>query len=1056
MKKKLLLLIITLAVLLPSQAQMKGRVINEEQNPVAAATIELLRTRIRVQADVHGNFLLQDARPGDSILVIATGYASLRVAVQMRSGWIIQLQPLVKELEEVQVNTGYQRLPRERATGSFAFVDSALYNQQVGTDALSRLVYITNGMTDNNAAIRNRGSNLTNSSGMTIRGLSTFTTSIADPLIVVDNFPYAGDLKNINPNDIESITVLKDAPAASIWGVKSANGVIVITTKKGKYEQPLRVSISNNTTIIPPPDLFSQPIIGTSDIIDLEKFLFSQNYRLADTLNPIFPAFSDVYEILLLQRRGAITAAEAEQQIDALRQRDIRQQYDKYIYSNAVNQQYAISLQGGTRQVNWRLSVGHDRTRDNFSAPYNRTTVQSQSAWRLFKGFELTTGIDYVESRSANGKSVVGPQLSPYTQFADEQGNPVALYLKYRKSFLDTLGAGKMLDWAYYPLTDYKHINQKSAGSNINLNLGFNYKLKSYLSIDVRARYQQQVNDISRLAGIGSFEVRDLINYYSQINRTTGVVKYGIPKGDILFKSASVEKAQDIRGQMQFNQTWGVHQLTVMLGGQLSETKRKSNQFQVYGYNPEIMTYASVDYVNLIPDMFGGSGILQEPTGFQKTNNRTVSAYGNLAYSLLGRYTLSASARRDASNLFGLSTNDRWNPLWSSGFKWDVSKEPFYKIDQLNMLRIRLTYGAMGNVDPSKVAVSTFTYNSSPNPYLREPYSSLTNAYNPFLRWEETRMLNMAVEFGLFDNRITGSVERYRKYTRDLYDRIPTDPTTGLGMISNVSQNVGELKSTGWDIQLNTINTIGAVNWRTDIIVNNNSNVIEKRYFTNTAANVANGSQTEGQSTYAYYAYAWGGLDPLTGDPQGYINKELSKNYTAMFSPSYPIDDLKYIGVYVPTWTGAIGNTIAYRGFSLSFRMIYKLGYYFNRGSISYSDLISQKAGHADYYKRWQKPGDELYTQVPSFLYPGVASRDRFYLSSEEMATRGDHLRLQYINLSYDWPVRVNHAIKSLQLYCNINNVGLLWKANKYGLDPENYKQPAPARNYSFGLRASL
>ncbi|MFT3678078.1 MAG: SusC/RagA family TonB-linked outer membrane protein [Chitinophagaceae bacterium] len=1054
MKRRLLLLITFFPWLI--SAQQSGKIINEEQKPVAGATIELLRTQTQVHTDIHGNFSLQQMRSGDSILVTAVGYVPVRLPVQMTTGWVIRLLIEIKELEEVQINTGYQRLPRERSTGSFAFVDSALYNQQVGTDALSRLVYITNGLTDNNAAIRNRGSSGTNSTGLTIRGVSTFMSLIADPLIVVDNFPYAGDLKNINPNDIESITVLKDAPAASIWGVKSANGVIVITTKKGKYEQPLRVSISNNTTITPPPDLFSRPIIGTSDIIDLEKFLFSQNYRLADTLNPVFPALSDVYEILLRQRRGAITAVEAEQQIDALRQRDIRKQYEKYFYSNAVNQQYAISLQGGTRQANWRLSVGHDRTRDNSSAPYKRTTVQSQSAWRLFKGFELTTGIDYVESRSANGKSVVSPQLSPYTQFADEQGNPVALYLKYRKVFLDTLGGGKMLDWAYYPLTDYKHINQKTTGSNINLNLGFNYKIRSYLTIDVRARYQQQVNEVSKLAGIESFEVRDRVNYYSQINRTTGVVKYGIPKGDILSKSASVEKAQDIRGQVQFNQTWGIHQLTVMLGGQLSETRRRSDQFGVYGYNPDIMTYVPVDYVNLISDMFGGSGILQDQTEFQKTNNRTVSAYGNLAYSLLGRYTLSASARRDASNLFGLNTNDRWNPLWSAGFKWDVSKESFYKIDQLNTLRIRLTYGAMGNVDPSKVAVSTFSYNSSPNSYLREPYSSLTNAYNPLLRWEETRMLNMAVEFGLFNNRITGSVERYRKYTRDLYDRIPTDPTTGLGMISNVIRNVGELKSTGWDIQLNTINTTGAVNWRSDVIVNNNSNVIKKRYFTNTATNVANGSQTEGQSIYAYYAYAWGGLDPLTGDPQGYVNKELSKNYTAMFGPNYPIEDLKRLGVYVPTWTGSIGNTIAYKGFALSFRMLYKLGYYFNRGSISYSDLISKKEGHADYYKRWQKPGDELHTQVPSFVYPGVANRDRLYLLSEEMATRGDHLRLQYINLSYDWPLRVGRAIKSLQLYCNINNVGLLWKANKYGLDPENYKQPAPARNYSFGLRASL
>lgn len=1059
MKRRLLLLLMFLPLLsIARQAILHGKVVNEEQRPVAA-TIQLLRTGARVITDAQGDFHISGWRPTDTLLITAAGFASLKIPVSAEAAWKIQLTREIKELDEVQVNTGYQRLPRERSTGSFAFVDSALYNQQVGTDALSRLAFITNGLANNNAAIRNRSS-LVPASGLSIRGINTLSPSIADPLIVVDNFPYTGDLNNINPNDIESITVLKDAPAASIWGVKSANGVIVITTKKGRYEQPVRVSLTSNTSITPIPDLFSVPVIGTSDIIDLEEFLFSKNYRFADTLSLDQPAFTEVYEILFKKRRGLITEEQARQQIDALRGRDVRREYEKYFYSTAINQQYSLSLQGGTKQSNWLLSVGHDRNMDMLSSPYTRTTLRSSNSWKLFKGFELTTAVDYAQSSAANGKPSVinftSQALPPYTLFADESGNPLPLYNRYRKTFLDTVGAGKLLDWTYYPLTDYKHVNTRSTGQNLNFNLGINYKVDPYLTLDVKARYQRQTNNTKTLSGIGGFETRDIINSLTQVNRSTGVVSYPIPIGGIFFEKDAMELAQDIRTQLQYQRQWGIHQLVMMTGGQLSEVKGSFKQQELFGYNQELLTYVPVDYVNNYASLFGGVGPIQNKAEFGKTNRRTVSLYGNLAYTLAGRYTFSASARRDASNLFGLKTNDRWNPLWSTGVSWNIAKESFYRLKVLNALKLRATYGATGNVDPSRVAVSTFRYTGLLNSFLQEPYMQIENAYNPTLRWEKTKMLNVALEFGLFNNRITGSVERYYKYTSDLYDRVPIDPTTGLNSLSALVMNVAELNGFGWDIHLKTVNINRAVTWTTDFIVNNTGNKIRKRYFAPTAVQVAEGLSIEGYSTYAYFAYAWAGLDPLTGDPQGYLNKEVSKNYTALLVPTYPFEDLQYIGSVAPTWFGSVGNTVSYKGFSLSVRILYKLGYYFNRGSINYATLISQKAGHADYYKRWQQPGDELTTQVPSFIYPASVVRDRFYSASSVLATRGDHIRLQYINLSYDWRLPRGGALKALQFYCNVNNVGLLWRANKYGLDPETFKQPQPSSTYSFGLRASF
>lgn len=240
--------------------------------------------------------------------------------------------------------TGYQNLPRERATGSFSRVDSSLLQRRISTDVLGRLEDNVPGLAFNRSAMAGGVNN-----PISIRGRSTLFAN-ANPLILLDNFPYEGDVSAINPNDVESVTVLKDAAAASIWGARAGNGVIVITTRKGKRNQAPTVSLTSNITISDKPDLYAQPRISTADHIELEKTLFARNFFSSDETSANHPALSPVTELLIAQRDGHLSAAQAQQQIEALKGRDLRDDYSRYLYRKSVNQQYALQVNGRVGQ----------------------------------------------------------------------------------------------------------------------------------------------------------------------------------------------------------------------------------------------------------------------------------------------------------------------------------------------------------------------------------------------------------------------------------------------------------------------------------------------------------------------------------------------------------------------------------------------------------------------------------------------------------------------------------------------------------------------------------
>src|SRR5690606_20336514 len=412
-----------------------------------------------------------------------------------------------------------------------------------------------------------------------------------------------------------------------------------------------------------------------------------------------------------------------------------------------------------------------------------------------------------------------------------------------------------------------------------------------------------------------------------------------------------------------------------------------------------------------------------------------------------------ASVRRDASNIFGVSTNNRWLPLWSMGIAWNISEEPFLRSSEVDNLKLRLTYGYSGNIanDMSAQTILQF-FNNAASTQVSLPAARIISAPNPELRWEKVATGNAGLDFVLFSNRIQGTLDVYVKKTMDLIDAFILDPTVGR---SSMSMNVANTKSRGFDLSLTSENMRSLnLEWRSTVLFSYNNNWITKTYrnYNSPSDFLRPGviSLLEGTIAYPAYSYAWGGLNPESGQPYGVIDGVLSDDYRAITRT--PLDQLVYHGSARPLYFGSVRNDFRYKSLSLSVNVIWRWAYFFRRKSIDYADLFNFSEGHKDYYQRWQSPGDELVTNVPAFEYP-VGLGNTIYRNSEILMENGNHIRLQDIRLGYDISPVGKWRISRLQVFSTVNNVGFIWRANKHGLDPDLGTNTIPLpKNFVLGV----
>lgn len=1048
---------------------MTGRVVNASDNvPIIGATVFLRSANTYSVTNEDGNFSIKNAVGNDTLFITAMGYHPKKITVQPNKtsfGTII-LEINENQLKEVVVQTGYQKISKERATGSFSFINNDLINRSTGGNILNRL----EGIAPSLQFIKKQNTAQEGSYNLRVRGLSTILSE-TEPLIVLDNFPYDGDINTINPNDVESITILKDAAAASIWGARAGNGVIVITTKQGKYNSSTKISFTTNQTVTERPDLFySKNFLQSDELIDFQRQKFLAGGIRANnwTLLP------QVIELMLAEQDGAIITNELDNRLGELAKNDIRNDVSKYLMRTGFNQQYNISITGGDNKLRHSNSFGFDKNQSNFSGFDNaRITLNSNLSYQITEKLEFSSGLYYINNKEHNNGIYLndltprdGGGLQTYLRLADDNGNPLALPYRNRQTYTESAENMGLLDWQFRPLDELNLLDNTARNNELRINTGLRYTFLSSLYLDLKYQFAQAKGENRNYNSEDSYYSRDLINRFTQ---SSG--ERIIPLGAILIGNHQNSENHFGRIQMNYEKLFGnKHSLNALAGFEVRENKSQVGPgYTIYGFDSEILTSArNLNYGQSYPIRPRLTSTIPFSSNIMNVlTDRFVSYFANIGYNFDNQITITGSSRWDASNIFGVKANQRGVPLWSLGTSWNIAREPFFSSPLFDDLKLRMTYGVNGNVNKQVSALPRIRYSTSGTTNL--PYASLASTGNPLLRWEQVEVWNTGIDFSIFNRRLAGNIEYYRKHGKDLIGYDFLDPTTGIyqthtGLFPVDNRiNYANILTKGLDIEITSANLVGKFKWNTTYLLSFTKNKVTKynaaeapttaSFFP--AVNAGRAPVREGESVDILYSLPWYGLSGTTGNQLVQVDNELNENYATYWSSLTP-EALLRSGNTIPTVFGSLRNVLSFKGISLSLNITYKGGYKFRRTSVNYSDLNNYTSGHVDYLYRWKESGDEQYTNIPAISFVSNTTRDNIYKNNETLIEDATHIRFQDFNLSYQFEsdfakkLRVSNA----RVFVYANNLGIIWRANRSKIDPDYPNSMyTPVRTVSLGLK---
>lgn len=1056
----ILLLLVFVFFTVQAQQQIQFSLTDRNGAPVSGALIRLHDNNAQTSSDEQGRFYINVTFLPDTVSVSHMGFENkVLYLTTANQGATYVLEYKQTELDDVVVSTGYYETSQRDATGSFDYVGQEELEQIVSGDIVSKLEGLVTGVQFSREGYFKESK--TNEPDIRVRGVNSIYSNTS-PLIILDNFPFEGDISSISPDEIESITILKDAAAASIWGARAGNGVIVITSKRGRYNQKTKITYQGSFNTTEKPDLFyDRAQLPLNVRMELEKEFFENNVYTERDWIPL----TDYVELLIRKRDGTISDAEFTAIEADMKRRDVRREASDLLYRNQTMQQNSISINGGSDRISYFLSAGYDEDKGMLRGDRsNRLNLTSSNRLKLAKNLELTTNIRFTTIKGEeNGLSFSDIQPSRfslpfYSQLRNEMGEALAIPNNLRKTYVDNAEAIGLVNWDYKPLDEIRHADNTFASKRTMLEGGLTYRFLKNFSSQVKYQYWIENREQRNYYSEDTYFTRDLVNQFTQADG-----EQVIPYGGILMGNNSYNSAHSGRFQLDYNNTVADHRIKALAGAEVRQDFQGSTPgYVLYGYDNSVLTsMTTMDFTKAYPLRPRGSSriLFAPPNTIMDITDRFVSYYGNAGYSYKGKYAASVSSRWDASNLFGVKTNQKGTPLWSVGGSWEISKENFYSVGWLPYLKLRLTYGSNGNINRAVSVFPKITYQISTITDLQ--YATLRSAGNPGLRWERVATFNAGLDFSAVNNRISGSLDIYKKNSTDLIGYDLVDPTTGIFDANGYFEidnrlNYANMTVNGVDIGIHTLNIDMALKWHTSFLfsfVKNEITDYMEEQSSSISAYWSNPPPEVGRSKDVLYAIPWNGLDGNDGSPIIYIDGERSDDY-ALYIRQLEVDDLIEAGVRVPRYYGSVKNTLTWNNFSASANIMWKAGYVFRRTSAGYAGL-PEGNGHLDYAKRWQKPGDELHTSVPSRPEVNSAPRDQAYLVSERLVEKGDHIRLHDLSIGYTfYNKKAKVPVDNLHLFTYAKNMGVLWRANKHGLDPDfptaTYPQP---KSVALGLK---
>lgn len=1045
---------------------ISGLVLDEASNPVPGVTIKSDGSNRSAITDSRGNFSFFIPASAKLVSFSYIGYEHQEISLNGQSKKLnITLKPATgTNLKEViVVSNGYQNISPERVTGSAPVITAKQIEQVKTANIIQRLesmipgvkINITAG--DNSFAYGNTQPSINSSTraigasdySMTIRGTSTLRGN-SFPLVVVDGAITELDLSTLNPSDIETITFLKDAAAASIWGVRAANGVIVVKTKGGIANQAAKISFSTTASVSNKPNLDYLRIMTAAEQIAYEQELV--NKRLVTRPNASTFLGSPVGEVTDLTYKladGRISQADYDAQINLFSSRDSRAQVEQYLLQPANNQQYNLSVAGGSAVNTYFYSASYSKERTStVGNNAKRLTVTLNNTFKLFSKATLSTNFkgsffNYV-SNGVSLNSLYSPSSTtfmPYNQLVDDQGNRTSFSSAYYSGWTSNLEANGFLNWNKSYLDELDNADNKQSVNNYSFTANLNVPVFKGLSANAFFNNERTFSTQRNYYNENTIYYRNLVNSFTPVP-TSGTAMNSIglsPGGGILQQANSTGNNYTVRGQLNYDNTFSdKHQLNVIAGSEIRQTVDGQGTNTLYGYNTGTGISRPVNYASGYTTIQGypqtlGAGPMQ-----QDKTRRFLSYYTNAGYTFDNKYTLSASVRYDDYNNFGVDRKFRATPLWSTGLRWDLAKEDFLKSQPwISSLGLRASYGVNGNISTS---LYPFTYIGlgSANYETGLPYAFLVSPANPELRWEKTYVTNIGLDMGFFNGRISATADYYRKNGKDLFYEFPISDTYG---VSSLLRNSTSMLGKGFDLGLRGI-LYTTKDWEVNTGINfsyNTNEITDTRFAQSSSlfANPAYAAHLEGYPMDKLFVYKNAGLDSR-GLTQIY---DQNGNKVAAEGNISSLDALTYAGRTNAPYFGSINTNIRYKQFTLLAIATYQFGSVFLRPTISsYSGARTglKYDQSADIAKRWQKAGDEAFTNVPGAAGNYASTSLLRYQQSDINVLKGDYVRLRELSLSYAIPLAgFTKVAKTADLGFAVRNIGLLWRANKEGIDPD-------------------
>lgn len=1093
---------------LPPMAQavrVSGKVVDEDGQPLPGVSVVLKGTTSGVATDVNGEFILMVPKAEGAVLVFSfVGMKTQELPVTADRPMHVVMVADSEQMEEVVV-TGYQTISKERATGAYAIIDTKVLEQK----PVANLSEALNGLVPGLAV---QSSSVDGDLRFIIRGKGTLQDDQvdSDPLIVVDGFPISGysddndPFSTINPNDVESVTVLKDAAATSIYGARAANGVIVITTKKGKAGSKLQISADAYWSVSSRPDLeyyFNMASVESHFRL-VELVNTYEPITLSGMSDPyIYPSarkiyMSAPYSMLFEMNRGNMTQAEydAEKQrlIDIANQGLWEDDLQEYIYRRMVHQQYNVALRGATDRLNYAFSASFDDEKSYLQENGNqRVLLNLSSSAKLTKNltFDLTINTTF-EKEQNNGVTDVSSWLSPWTRLVDDEGNfvHIATSNTVYAPVLEAEYEGKTpADWYYNPAEDRQYHDNYSRTVNYRIQGGFSYNTSWGLGLSAKGQYEQRRYTTHTGYDVESYFVRDLYNTYSTLNEETGLYSSYFPSGGVFSDGGHTYEGYNLRGQADYNKTFGAHALSVLLGTEIiSATTETIPTITRYGFNEYTNSVLTTpDYITYQDDIFGvWSRLPFDELGTLSTReDRFFSVYANAGYTYNDKYSLTASFRTDASNFQSESQRDKFSPFWSVGASWLISHEGFMsQVDWVDQLKLRASYGIAG-VAAGKSGTSSVTtlavYPGSIVYSHNEPYNTIAARGNETLTWEKSRTLNIGVDAALFGNKLSGSIEFYNKYSYDVLSKA-TVPAISYGANEATFNNAAVLNR-GVELSLSTnIPIAGDLRWIGMLNYAFNRNKV-KEYDLRTSFTAFIPGYVEDYPVDLIMV-----LKPAGYTPEGFIilqGKDGALETIVDYETSHAteqvmrnegqtIDDNNwayYLGTATPTSNLSFTNTFSWKGLTLSFMITGRFGYYVFRNDYftnymnqaHYSKQLDESfrvydEGYANQngYSAFPLYNDEnypIFSGAYAYAYSYSAS---LYFSNSYI--KGDHIRMNEVYLGYDLPESVlskQRVFSRVNVYARANNLGLIWSKNGE-MDPDyTVGTMKPMPTFIFGLK---